>query len=54
MGAVISFPITLPPVRNLAWIRRRARRLVRFYGVDRRLAIWDAWVDWIHWQGGLR
>lgn len=31
---------------RLAWIKRRARRLVRFYGVSRRLAISDAALDY--------
>lgn len=32
---------------RLSWIKRRARRLERFYGVERRLAIWDAYVDYV-------
>lgn len=35
----------------LLWITRRARRLQRFYGVDRRLAIHDAWRDYIDFMG---
>lgn len=31
---------------RLSWIKRRARRLERFYGVERRLAIWDAALDY--------
>jgi hypothetical protein len=30
----------------LSWIKRRARRLQRAYGVARRLAIFDAWLDY--------
>ena len=30
----------------LTWVKRRARRLQRFYGVERRLAIFDAWCDY--------
>lgn len=30
----------------LAWVKRRARRLQRFYGITRRLAIFDAWCDY--------
>lgn len=36
---------------RLAWIKRRARRLQAFYGVDRRLAIFDAWRDYIDLVG---
>jgi len=36
----------------LAWIKRRARRLERFYGITRRLAIFDAWRDHIDFTGG--
>lgn len=36
---------------RLAWIKRRARRLQRFYKVPRRLAIFDAWQDWIDFSG---
>ncbi|SIR05830.1 hypothetical protein [Pseudacidovorax sp. RU35E] len=32
---------------RLAWIKRRARRLMRFYGIDRRMAIADAHRDYI-------
>lgn len=30
---------------RLAWIKRRARRIQKFYGVSRRLAIVDAALD---------
>lgn len=35
----------------LTWIKRRARRLQRCYGVSRRLAVFDAWTDYIHFTG---
>jgi hypothetical protein len=31
----------------LGWIKRRARRLERFYQVERRIAIWDAALDYV-------
>ncbi|MFE8644151.1 hypothetical protein ACFX58_03590 [Sphingomonas sp. NCPPB 2930] len=36
---------------TLAWIKRRARRLQAFYGVGRRIAIWDAWTDYARFTG---
>jgi hypothetical protein len=36
---------------RLGWIKRRARRLERFYGVDRKLAIYDARLDYLLFQG---
>ena len=42
----MSTPIN-PVTHKGQWIRRRARRIGRFYGVDRRLAIFDAWQSWI-------
>lgn len=36
---------------RFGWIKRRARRLQRFYGIQRRLAIHDAWMDWILFRG---
>ena len=36
---------------RLAWIKARARRLVRFYGVSRRLAIADAALDYATFVG---
>lgn len=32
---------------RLAWIKRRARRLQAAYGISRRLAVFDAWRDFI-------
>ncbi|MCB1998420.1 MAG: hypothetical protein KDG57_21540 [Rhodoferax sp.] len=58
MGLVIAFKRTVsepvperyarPPLR---WIKRRARRIERFYKVTRRLAIHDAWLDYIDFVG---
>lgn len=39
---------TRPP---LAWIKRRARRLMRFYGISRRLAVFDALTDYVGFVG---
>lgn len=36
---------------RLQWIKRRARRLQAFYQVPRRMAIFDAWIDWINFNG---
>jgi hypothetical protein len=38
-------------MKKLAWIKRRARRLQQFYKVDRRVAVFDAWRDWIDFMG---
>lgn len=37
------------PAFNLKvrWIRRRAKRLMAFYGITRELAAYDAHLDWI-------
>lgn len=40
-------------VHKIGWIKRRARRIERFYSIDRKLAIHDAWVDWISFHGGV-
>lgn len=40
------------PTQKIGWIKRRARRIQRFYAIDRKLAIHDAWVDWIAFTGG--
>jgi hypothetical protein len=39
---------------TLGWIKRRARRLMRFYGIDRRLAIFDAATDYVAFTGGAQ
>lgn len=31
-----------------AWIKRRARRLVRAFHISRREAVANAWQDWLH------
>lgn len=36
---------------RFGWIKRRARRLQRFYGVDRRLAVYDARIDYLAFIG---
>lgn len=33
-------------ISRLTWIKRRARRIEKFYGAQRRLAIVDAALDW--------
>ena len=40
--------MTRPPVTHLsasAWIKRRARRLVRVFQISRREAVANAWLD---------
>lgn len=39
---------------RLVWIKRRARRLMKFYRVSRRLAISDAAEDYGHFIGSRR
>lgn len=36
---------------KVRWIRRRAKRLMRFYGVGRQMAVHDAHLDWITFMG---
>lgn len=36
---------------RLGWIKRRARKIERFYGVCRKLAIYDARQDFLLFQG---
>lgn len=50
-----------PPIARQsasAWIKRRARRLVRAFHISRREAIANAWQDWSHFypntQGAAR
>lgn len=40
-------------MHKIGWIKRRARRLQRFYGIDRKMAVFDAGLDWIAFQGGV-
>ena len=42
-----------PTITRLGWIKRRARRLQKFYGIDRKLAVFDARLDFFHFKGGL-
>lgn len=46
--------MTTTYVSRLGWIKRRARRIQKFYGVDRRLAVFDARVDFFMFKGGLQ
>lgn len=39
-------------MHKIGWIKRRARRLQRFYGIDRKMAVWDARLDWVTFMGG--
>lgn len=41
-----------PTLHKFSWIKRRARRLQRFYGISRKLAVFDARMDWIAFTGG--
>lgn len=36
---------------RFGWIKRRARRLQRFYGVNRKLAVYDARIDYLAFIG---
>lgn len=36
------------------WIKRRARRIQRFYGVARKLAVYDARIDYLAFIGWQR
>lgn len=36
---------------RLGWIKRRARRLQSFYGISRELAVYDARLDYLLFQG---
>ena len=52
---VVAFPAPARAPRysrpRLLWITRRARRLQRAYGIARRIAIYDAWRDYIDFTG---
>lgn len=41
----------IKPASKLGWIKRRARRIQRFYNVSRKLAVYDARIDWISFVG---
>lgn len=36
---------------DVRWVRRRAKRLKAFFGVSRSVAVLDAYLDWISFQG---
>ncbi|MDP3614431.1 MAG: hypothetical protein Q8R98_21520 [Rubrivivax sp.] len=38
--------------KRFGWIKRRARRLQRFYGVTRKIAVFDARLDFLTFHGG--
>jgi hypothetical protein len=40
-------------ISRLGWIKRRARRLQKFYGIDRKLAVFDARSDFFQFHGGI-
>lgn len=37
--------------QRFGWIKRRARRLQRFYGISRKMAVYDARIDFISFLG---
>ena len=37
--------------QTLAWIKRRARAIQAFYRVSRHVAVREAWLDWVCFQG---
>lgn len=37
--------------KRFGWIKRRARRLQRFYGISRKLAVFDARSDFLMFKG---
>lgn len=42
---------SMKPASKLGWIKRRARRIQRFYNVSRKLAVYDARMDWLAFVG---
>lgn len=38
--------------KRFGWIKRRARRLQRFYNITRKLAVYDARMDFLTFLGG--
>jgi hypothetical protein len=44
--------VQLNHAQKLGWIRRRARRLQRFYCIKRHLAVELAGADWLDFAGG--
>ena len=41
----------MTPHSRLGWIKRRARRLERFYRISRKLAVYDARLDYLAFLG---
>lgn len=37
---------------RFGWIKQRARRLQKFYGISRKLAVFDARNDFLMFKGG--
>lgn len=44
--------ITNAFIYKFSWIKRRARALQKLYKLDRKLACFDAWQDWIRCKAG--
>ena len=40
--------------KRFGWIKRRARRLQKFYGIGRKLAVFDARMDYLSFMGWQR
>ncbi len=54
MHKAIPIPNPKPSARKasrLVWIKRRARRLMRFFRADRATAVAEATVDWYRFNG---
>lgn len=43
--------LSFPSLSRFGWIRRRARRIQKFYQVQRKVAVHDAWLDYINFVG---
>ena len=41
-------------LQRFGWIKRRARRIQRFYNVTRKLAVYDARIDYLAFVGWQR
>ena len=41
-------------IGRFGWIKRRARRLQKFYGIGRKLAVFDARMDYLSFMGWQR
>jgi hypothetical protein len=44
--------ITNAFIYKFSWIKRRARALQKLYKLERKIACWDAWQDWIRCKAG--